>query len=103
MGNISRVISWSLTFFLLIYPKWYFTSPENDSYSSSSSIFYKNYLKITWAGLSNTQCKVFNLPLWAIPKTKFSTPDSAATSVNSSRAETAEFNPSNLSNYPEFD
>jgi len=78
---------------LVIYPKWYLTSPDDHSKSSSSVAFYKNYLKIDSAGLSKTQWRVFNLPRWAIPKTKFYTPCFADSYTIYSSADVAEFNP----------
>lgn len=93
LGRIERVISLSPNFFLVICPKWYLTSPENES-SSYSLTFSKNYLKMDCAGLSKTQWRVLILPLWAIPRTKFYIPDRAAVSTSSSKAEVAEFKPS---------
>ena len=93
LGRIERVIYFYPNFFLVICPRWYLTSPENES-SSSSLAFYKNYLNIDCAGLSKTQCNVFSLPRCAMPSTKFYTPDLAAVSTSSSNADVAEFKPS---------
>lgn len=93
LGKIDSVISLSPTFFLWMYPKWYFTSPEKSSLSSFCT-FSKNYLKISWAGFSKTQWRVFSLPLWAMPSWIFSTPSCAADSTNCPRAVVPEFRPS---------
>ncbi len=69
------------------------TSPEKLSSWFTSSFFYKNYLKMDWAGLSKTQWSEFNLPLWAIPNTIFSTPCSAEVSTSCPKAEVAELRP----------
>ena len=79
--------------YLVVHPKWYFTSPAEVIWSPSAT-FSRNSLKIYCAGFLKTQWRALSLPLWAIPNTMSLTPIRAALSTSWPKAEVPELRPS---------